>query len=183
MDLHEECRRIHRAGVEERSQMPYANSGIPFRILPYDETQGHRQILEMAEGVDDRARFLIRNLVVGLFRAERLYAAILQSDTRMADMHKFVEHFGLSYEMGAERIQEEYYRILTEQFGGWMENLPRHLWYDAIATTVKGPKVPALLVRSRYHGDEQDRVVWDESQEVTGVISEILPDWWESTVQ
>ena len=183
MNWNEECRKLHRAGVEERGKMPYANTGIPFRIIPYYETERHPRILELKNGVNDEARFLIRTQLVKIFAATHLYAAILQSDSRIVEMHAFAARFELSQEMGPERIQREYSRILGEQFGGLMENLPRDLWRDAIFTAVKGPTIAPLLISSVYHKGENGEVVWDESDETTTAVSSILPDWWESTIQ
>jgi len=182
MDWQEEVRRVHQLGLDARAKLPFENAGIPFRLRPYKSPAVRGQDLILEDGLDDKFRSLLRTVFVSMFRAIKLPAALIQSDARQLKMQEVCQLFGLPAGLGYDETQIEYFRILNEQFGGTMENLPRHLWTDSIFTTIKGPEVMPWMLSTCYHGDQDGKVVYEETIETPGVESYILPDWWESTL-
>jgi hypothetical protein len=181
MDWHEECRRVHRLGLEQRARLPYEKDGLPFRLRPYLAPGDHGPDLVLKGGLDD---FMRRALLVAaeLFRTSNLPAALIQSDARQARMSAVVTHFGWPADLGLEEYHQRYQRILDERFGGAMENLPQHLWTDTIITTIKGPRLMPLMLSTPYHGGEKGDVVYEETMEDSACEWGVLPDWWKSPV-
>jgi hypothetical protein len=183
MDWNEECRRVHREGLEARAKMPYENAGLPFRLRPYDETGEHPdKDLVFQQGVDDARRALLRILVVPVFRKVGTPAVLVQADARIGKMPEIAGHFGWPADLGFEEYEKRYSRILKEQYDGTIANMPPHLWVDAIFTTIKGPKIIPFIISTPYHAGEHGEVVYEEAMETSGVVSPLLPDWWESPV-
>lgn len=182
MDWKEQCRKVHREGLDARAKMPYENARIPFRLRPYGESGRYANELIFEEGIDDLRRMLLRKMALPLFRKFNVAAVLIQSDARMAKMPEIISHFGWPEDLSYQEYADRYSQVLSEQFDGTTANLPRGLWTDAIFTIVKGPRTISFGMSTAYAAGERNNVVYGATTECPGMISEILPDWWESTV-
>ena len=176
MNWHDECTKVHNEGLASLLR----HGRIPFLLRPYDELGGH-PLPDMisTDGIDDFMRWVLRTKAVAVFRRWELCAALMQSDTMQVDGHKFAQHFGLSRTLSPEEYQQEYLRILDKDFAGSVANMPRDLWQDAIATSIKGPKIPVIFLRTIYHKDTAGKVVLEDTERYSHGFMNIIPDWWE----
>jgi hypothetical protein len=179
MDWREECRRVHDEGLQKLVQ----DGCIPFRLRPYNnagKSPLHDLIFE--DGIGDGGRQALKSIAILTFSKIHLPAALIQSDAMMVDMPKFIKYFGLSSDLSPFAVQDEYSRILAERFDGTAENLPQELWTDIIFTYIKGPQIMATGFQTAYQKDAEGRVKFKLTGEVPEALSNILPDWWENTI-
>lgn len=179
MDWREECRKVHTEGLNKLAR----DGRLPFLLRPYSDAGVHfYRDLILQNGIGDPEREKLRTITVELFRRTALPAALIQSDTYQVDARKFSTHFGLSAELSPEEYQEEYLRILDEKFKGTAENLPQELWTDGIITCIKGPKILPINFITSYHKDEDGALEFEDTDELAGAVINLLPDWWETTI-
>ena len=109
-------------------------------------------------------------------------AALYQSDTWQVDGSKFAAYFGLSATLSFEKYEEEYIRILDEKFEGTAANLPQELCVEGLFTGIKGPRIMPVNFVTPYSRDKDGVLEFKDTREVEGAFSNLLPDWWETTV-
>jgi hypothetical protein len=182
MDWQEEVSQMHQLGLEARAKLPYENAGIPFRLRPYKLPGEHAADFILENGIGDEERAALQAYILPTFRKYKVPAVLIQSDARQVQMMEFFQHFGLPDDMGYEEAQNEYTRILEEQFDGTMENLPRHLWKDTIFTSLKGPKVLPITLSTAYSAGEDGSILFEDTITMYSGEWGLLPDWWEQTV-
>lgn len=78
---------------------------------------------------------------------------------------------------------KEYNRILDEQYGGTMVNLPTDLWQETVLTAIKGPKIEPTLIHTVYLRKSNGEIELGATDERHTAFDSVLPDWWELTVQ
>lgn len=179
MDWREECRRVHAEGLNKLAKDGY----LPFLLRPYNGSETHiLKDMILRNGVDDYVREKLRTVVVEFFRRFSLPAVLIQSDTYQVDGYKFRQYFGLPENLPPDRFQEEYGRILDEKFEGTAEKLPQELWIDGIITCIKGPMVLPISFATSYHKDNDGALKFDETNELEGGYVNLLPDWWEASI-
>jgi hypothetical protein len=178
---HDECRKTHRAGVEKRTAQPYEGGTIPFLLRPYTSPDNPVTELILEGGLGSMERenmYLVRHI----FKECAMPAALVQADSMAVSGQKFCEYFGLQFVEQTGKYLKEYTRILNEQFGGSMANLPRSLWRDVILTHIKGPCLLPLGIMTFYEKGKNGEVVLCETRENSAGEFNVLPDWWEQKV-
>jgi hypothetical protein len=149
-------------------------------FIVYFNPAGETTVVMAPEGLSPALRPRIKAISI-LLRAIQAPAAIFQSDTRQVNMDKFLDYFRLGG-LKVSAAKQVYSRILTEQFGGSVANMPRALWYDAIITCLRGPKLPVLGLSTVYRGGPDNTCVFEPTRE-RGVLVNVLPEWWDTTAQ
>lgn len=179
MDWQEECRRVHIEGMGNLVQ----DGRIPFLLRVYNAAgaQLHHDLI-LPNGVDDTIRELLRTKVYTMFRATALPAALIQSDSWAVDGRKFAARFGLNEMLSPEEYEEEYSRVMNDQFDGTAENLPQELRKETIFTYIKGPMIPPVCFMTPYSKDTNGALEFQETTMVAGGSSSLLPDWWDETI-
>ena len=179
MDWREECRRVHLDGMGTLVQ----NGRVPFILRVYNsEGVAHSPDLVLPNGVDDVMRELLCTKVYTMFRITALPAALIQSDSWAVNGKKFAAHFGLAASLSPEKYEEEYCRVLNEQFEGTAENLPPDIRSEVIFTYIKGPLVQPVCFMTPYSKDTKGAFKFQETQVMNGGSSALLPDWWNTTI-
>lgn len=179
---YETADRVHKLGMNFRAKMSFAAEGMPLLLRVYLSPTNHLRDMILPGGMSTEARRAMPG-IAEILRAFNAPAALVQSDSRQLDVNKFAAYFKLAAKLTAREVLEEYQRVLNEHYEGTMANLPRELWYDALATVIKGPKMMPLLIRTPYHGDANGNVEWEETLETGGLTDFLLPDWWDEAVQ
>jgi hypothetical protein len=179
---YETADRVHKLGMNFRAKMPFASEEMSFLLRVYLSPTSHLQDMVLTGGLSPAARRAMPG-VAEILRAFNAPAALVQSDSRQLDVNKFAAYFKLAAKLTAREVLEEYHRVLNEHYEGTMANLPRELWYDALTTVIKGPKMMPLLIKTAYHGDKDGNVEWEETLGHGGLTDFLLPDWWDEAVQ
>jgi len=157
---------------------------LPFLLRPYEEKgERRRQDLVLEDGLSDGHRLVLRTLVAASFRAFPPAAALTQADGMELRSVEFSAHFGISPGIPPEEYYKEYDRILNEQFGGTMANLPAELWRETVVTAIKGPKIEPTLIHTVYGRKPDGEIEFGATDERYTMFESVLPDWWEETVQ
>jgi hypothetical protein len=114
-------------------------------------------------------------------REQNAAAVIIVSDTRQVDLRKFLVHFNAPNADTAtyEECEAFYLKILNEQFGGEMQNVPQELLTDALVVAIKGPFVEERVLSVSYRESVGDTVVFLETQDY-GTKVMMLDDWWDA---
>ena len=179
MDWREICLKIHNEGLEKLSK----SGSIPFLLRPY--SYDGTPILEdlvFSTGVNDATRTILRTMVPYTFSKIHLQAALMQSDARAVDGRKFAAYFGISKGISVEEYKKEYTRILHEKFEDTVANLPSELWADILITCIKGPLVMPISFVTYYKKSAEGKIEAEPVKEETQFALDMLPDWWEDTI-
>jgi hypothetical protein len=113
-------------------------------------------------------------------------AIILVTDTRWTNSDEVQQVLGIKpiKEIGLEEWRKQYSHIVTTKYGGYLKNMPRQCWHEAILVVAKGPefkgKIPMRMARyERGHGDT---IHWlppmKPEDEYRASEFNLLPDWW-----
>jgi hypothetical protein len=114
-------------------------------------------------------------------REARAFAVVIVSDTRQVDLKKFASYFNIPLDMMSnyQECEKIYTKILHEQFGGQMQNLPKGLLGDALIVGIKGPFVREHVISAMYRESVGDTIVFDEPLEYETKVM-MLDDWWDA---
>jgi hypothetical protein len=109
-------------------------------------------------------------------------AVALISDTRWVDEDRAVKILGIppSAESGVEAFQDNYKRVVSERYRGYLGNAPRELYKEAVMIAMKGPRIGGIRTLSApYEEGPKDTIRWTEPpKEIQTVHFNLLPDWW-----
>lgn len=151
------------AGIVGQEGQP--STMIPLMWENNEEKQRMFYALSMtAKGADARAVFLIM-------------------DSRWVESTSFTEHFKIPSvaELGVEQFQARYMEVMKD-YDNSIQNLPRHLWMDAVAVVLKGPGIKPVVKLASYIQGPNDTVEYTGRQFFDGdewrAIVNFLPDWW-----
>jgi hypothetical protein len=179
MDWREICLKVHNEGLQKLSK----NGSIPFLLRAY--SYSGTPILEdlvFPAGVNDATRMILKTMVPYTFSKVHLQVALMQSDARAVDGHKFASLFGISKEISVEEYEKEYTRILHEKFEDTVANLPSELWADILITCIKGPLVMPISFITYYQKSTEGKIELEPVKEEAQFSLGLLPDWWEETI-
>ena len=113
-------------------------------------------------------------------------AVFLIMDSRWVESTSFTAHFKLPTvaELGVEQYQTKYMEVMKD-YGYSIQNLPRHLWTEAVCVILKGPGITPIMRLASYVEGPNDSVQYTGKQLFEGnrwrAVVNTLPDWW--TVQ
>lgn len=138
--------------------------------------------LVLPSGVDNVSRKILRTIVPITFAGISLPVALMQSDARAVDGHKFASYFGISEKISVEEYTAKYCRILHEKFEDTAANLPSELWADILITCIKGPLVMPLSFITYYQKSTEGKIEFQPAKEEAQFSLGLLPDWWKETI-
>ena len=109
-------------------------------------------------------------------------AVCLITDVRWVEDKRASEMLGIPplEEVGIEAFGQNYKRVVTERFGGYLGNAPRGLYSEAIIIIMKGPRLggPQML-SAPYEEGPNDTIRWlKQPVETKAHNFNLLPDWW-----
>ena len=117
-------------------------------------------------------------------RTVRARGVILSSDARLVEMEAFARYFRIDVPLPIateddwNMLCKRYLRILNDDYGGEVKNLPHSLWRDSIMTVCKGPGIGHLQFQTEYNATA-DGIVIGETSTIGGGELEMLKSWWE----
>ena len=169
-----------------RAERPYTikngDAGIPVTVIvigPNDE----KAVVPMV-WKDEREKYAKMRVVSKTAMEVFAQAVVMLSDMRWTNSDKFCDHFKLAKptatEPGSvERFQKQYLRILNDQYGGLLMNLPRNVWSDGLVAVLKGPMVGTHARVLLYEQGPGDTVLFTGGMEKHDRDQfNLLPDWW-----
>jgi hypothetical protein len=131
---------------------------------------------------NNKEKYMLTAALSAAARDAGAAAIAIVTDVRYVLFADFCKHFRVAK---TADYQEAYLRILNDQFGGEMVNLPRELWREALTVAIKGPHiVPARMKMAFYREGAGDTVEWYEDsekfEEGKGYAEfGLIPDWWD----
>jgi hypothetical protein len=109
-------------------------------------------------------------------------AVCLVTDTRWVEEDKAVKILGIPplSEVGMEKFTQNYQRVVTERFGGYLGNAPSELYTKAIVIAMKGPRLDGpQSIAAPYERGPNDTIHWLSYLHKPKTIHfNLLPDWW-----
>jgi hypothetical protein len=169
-------------GKLNRSRMGYKDDNF----LPVANVIGpnHEQAIVPLRFSDDREKYAMMQALSVAARKEGAAAIAIVSDVCFTRSDRFCKHFGLADPGVSDlaELQRAYLRILRDDYGGEVKNLPRELWGEAICVAIKGPLIPAKSKMAYYREGEGDTVEWFDEEKRGGIAEadfNLLPDWWD----
>jgi hypothetical protein len=179
MDWREICLKVHNEGLEKLSK----SGSLPFLLRAYShDGTPYMKDLVLQNGIDDASRTILKTVVPYTFSEIHLQVALMQSDARAVDGHKFARYFGISENILVKEYKKEYSRILHEKFEDSVVNLPSELWADILITCIKGPLVMPLSFITFYQKSAEGKIEFQPVKEETQFSLGMLPDWWKDTI-
>lgn len=180
MDWRTECSKMHEEGLRTLQK----TGVLPFRLRAYNEDGSlRRHDLVFENGLNDLSRNILQTMVPKMFREVCLPAALIQSDSWSVHGPRFRAYFGLPVVSSLEQYEKSYLRILKEKFDGTAANLPPEVMSEAILTSIKGPQVMPFIFLTPYKKDAAAHVTFESTKEQAVPWFNLLPDWWDSTIQ
>jgi hypothetical protein len=139
---------------------------------------------QMAWG-DEHEKLLKMHALTAVCRTVGALGVVLSSDVRLVEMETFARYFQIDVpipfatEENWNLVRQRYLRILNDDYGGEVENLPHSLWRDSIMTVCKGPGVGHLQFQTEYNATVDGIVKLGETSISDGGDIEMLHPWWE----
>jgi hypothetical protein len=179
MNWESECERWHQTAMKK---LKHAGR-CPFRLRMYVKT-GCELDWSDPDGLTDEGRVRLR-MLSELFRSVSPIAVLISSDSWQAG-GAFFKHYGLEG-LPTEEAQRRYSEILEKEYRGTLAEVPDALKTEAVFTVVKGPQV-VTAHRFTFYRREACRTGGDKIMVVEGespgyMVTNLIPDWWEVTVQ
>jgi hypothetical protein len=128
---------------------------------------------------NNKEKYMLTTALSAAARDAGAAAIAIVTDVRYVLFPDFCKYFKVPDDAD---YKTTYSRILDDQFGGEMENLPRELWREALTVAIKGPHiVPARSKMAFYREGANDTVEWyDGGDEKPGYTEfALIPDWWD----
>jgi hypothetical protein len=132
---------------------------------------------------DEREKYAKMEAVSKTARDMFCQAVALISDSRWVEEANAVKVLGIPSreEVGMDKYLENYRRVITERYGGYLGNAPKELFTEAIMIAMKGPRMNGpQVVSAPYDKGPNDSIHWLPALTVSRMTHhfDLLPDWW-----